>query len=67
MDLIGKQKSMRYLKPHFYDQFVCTAGDKEVTQALEEQGWLVMRFWGKEIKKNCAACADKVEEALKER
>lgn len=41
--------------------------DKEVTQALEEQGWLVMRFWGKEIQKNCAACADKVEEALKER
>ena len=41
--------------------------DKEVTQALEEQGWLVMRFWGKEIKKNCAACADKVVEALKER
>lgn len=41
--------------------------DKEVTQTLEEQGWLVMRFWGKEIKKNCAACADKVEEALKER
>ena len=41
--------------------------DKEVTQALEEQGWLVMRFWGKQIQKNCAACADKVEEALKER
>lgn len=41
--------------------------DKEVTQVLEEQGWLVIRFWGKEIAKNCAACADKVEEALKER
>ena len=41
--------------------------DKEVTQTLEEQGWLVMRFWGKEIKKNCATCADKIEEALKER
>lgn len=41
--------------------------DKEVTQTLEEQGWLVMRFWGKEIKKNCAACADKIEEAIKER
>lgn len=41
--------------------------DKEVTQVLEEQGWLVIRFWGKEITKNCAACADKVEEALKER
>ena len=26
--------------------------DKEVTQALEEQGWLVIRFRGKEIKKN---------------
>lgn len=43
------------------------ARDIEVTNALKEQGWLVLRFWGKEIKKNCASCADKVEEAYKER
>ena len=26
--------------------------DKEVTAELQRQGWTVLRFWGKEIKKN---------------
>lgn len=25
--------------------------DKEVTQKLQSEGWIVLRFWGKEIKK----------------
>ena len=41
--------------------------DIEVTQALKEQGWLVLRFWGNEIKKNCSACADQIERAFRER
>lgn len=41
--------------------------DIEVTQRLEEQGWLVLRFWGDEIKKNVCGCADIIEEAFKER
>ena len=41
--------------------------DIEVTHALEEQGWLVLRFWGNEIKKNCSACADQIERAFRER
>ena len=40
--------------------------DIEVTQALEKEGWLVLRFWGKEIKANCQACADKIEKAFRE-
>lgn len=28
--------------------------DKEVTEELQKQGWTVLRFWGKEIKKNAA-------------
>ena len=40
------------------------ARDQEVNERLKEQGWLVLRFWGKEIKKDPAACADKVLEAL---
>ncbi len=32
--------------------------DKEVTKALEEQGWKVVRFWGKDIKKNTDDCVD---------
>jgi DNA mismatch endonuclease, patch repair protein len=41
--------------------------DKEVNVSLEEQGWIVIRFWGKEIEKNLIACADEVEEAVRKR
>ena len=41
--------------------------DLEVTRSLEEDGWLVIRFWGNEIKKNLEECADIVERAWKER
>ena len=41
--------------------------DKKVNDALEANGWRVLRFWGKEIKKNVEACADLIVEALKER
>ena len=39
--------------------------DKEVTAELQKQGWTVLRFWGKEIKKNTGNCADIVEKALR--
>ncbi len=35
--------------------------DIEVTQALNDMGWSVLRFWGKEIKKDVAKCADIIE------
>lgn len=41
--------------------------DIEVTETLSKNGWLVIRFWGKEIKKNCSGCADIVEEAVRGR
>lgn len=41
--------------------------DIEVTQKLRSDGWVVLRFWGKEIKKNLSECADKVERIWKER
>lgn len=37
--------------------------DKEVNSILNEQGWVVIRFWGKEISKNVSVCADKIEKA----
>ena len=40
--------------------------DAEVTAKLESEGWTVLRFWGNEIKKNTAQCADVVEQAIKE-
>ena len=41
--------------------------DREVTVALEADGWVVLRFWGKEIKKNLEKCADIIEEVLRSR
>ncbi len=41
--------------------------DKEVTEKLKSDGWTVLRFWGKEIKTNVKVCADKVEQAVKEK
>lgn len=41
--------------------------DTEVNVRLQQEGWIVLRFWGKEIKKNLCACADKVEAVYKER
>ena len=41
--------------------------DKEVHEHLRSEGWIVLRFWGNEIKKNAQECADKIEMAIKER
>ena len=41
--------------------------DHEVTRLLEEQGWIVLRFWGKEIKNKTSACADKIEKVVLKR
>lgn len=41
--------------------------DIEVTNELKTQGWIVIRFWGKEIKKDVSGCADEIERIWKER
>lgn len=41
--------------------------DKEVTEKLEAEGWIVLRFWGKQIKIDAAGCADTIEKAVKQR
>lgn len=41
--------------------------DLEVNEYLEKDGWVVLRFWGKEIKKHPNACVDLIENAIKER
>lgn len=43
------------------------ARDAEVNKALQNDGWKVIRFWGKDIKKDPGRCADIVIEALEER
>ena len=39
--------------------------DIEVTGVLKSDGWIVLRFWGKEIKKDVCKCADIIETAVK--
>jgi DNA mismatch endonuclease (patch repair protein) len=41
--------------------------DKEVTNYLQQEGWIVIRFWGKQIKKDVSGCADIVQQALEKR
>lgn len=41
--------------------------DIEVNEKLKRQGWLVLRFWGKDIAKDPSRCAEIVEKAIKER
>ena len=41
--------------------------DKEVTEQLRSEGWIVLRFWGREIKKDVSGCADIIQAALEKR
>lgn len=38
--------------------------DIEVTSTLQQAGWTVLRFWGKDIKKNLDDCVSKIERAV---
>jgi len=40
--------------------------DNENEKQLENTGWIVLRFWGKDIKKNLMACVDEVKETIYE-
>lgn len=39
--------------------------DIDVTDELQSEGWIVLRFWGNEIKKNLSNCADTIEYTLR--
>ena len=41
--------------------------DIEVNAMLSEQGWVVFRFWGKEIEKDLGTCADRIEAEVRRR
>lgn len=40
--------------------------DYEVEQAIRAQGWVVLRFWGKDIKKDVQLCVKTVKETIQE-
>ena len=39
--------------------------DQEVNETLISSGWHVLRFWGREIKKNPQKCAQLIEKVIK--
>lgn len=39
--------------------------DKTVNDKLNEQGWIVLRFWGRDVIKNLDSCIFRIEEVLK--
>lgn len=39
--------------------------DIEVNNALKNDGWIVLRFWSKDILKDVAACADQIDVIIK--
>ncbi|GAB2971021.1 very short patch repair endonuclease [Mucilaginibacter puniceus] len=40
--------------------------DKEVNKVLAEKGWITLRFWGSDIKKDLLNCTIQVETAINE-
>lgn len=38
--------------------------DKEVNICLKSEGWIVLRFWQKEIEKNVESCVQKILQAM---
>lgn len=40
--------------------------DRRVDAELQKLGWTVLRFWGKEIKKNLEVCVESVFEAVRD-
>jgi DNA mismatch endonuclease Vsr len=41
--------------------------DRSVDEKLENLGWIVLRFWGKEIEKDLEECLEMIEKAIKKK
>ena len=41
--------------------------DQEVNEKLRSDGWIVLRFWGRQIKRDVVACADEIERIWRDR
>lgn len=39
--------------------------DKKVNKKLQEDGWIVLRFWGNEIKRNSDKCISIIKNSIK--
>ncbi len=38
--------------------------DEDINKRLKAMGWVVLRFWGGDIKKNAESCVKAIEEAV---
>ena len=43
------------------------ARDQEVSAALEQDGWTVIRFWERQIRKELDSCVDEVLSAIEKK
>ena len=67
-DWAQKKKEIKSNQEFWYQKIEGNiARDREVNRMLAEQGWLVLRFWGKEILKDTSGCADAVADAVERR
>lgn len=41
--------------------------DRKVNEKLKNNGWTVLRFWGREIKKDLDKCIQRIEKAVRKR
>ena len=39
--------------------------DMEVTKQLESEGWIVLRFWGKQIKNDLEGCINTIQNTIR--
>ena len=40
--------------------------DKVVNTKLNEEGWVVLRYWGKQIRKNLDGCVAEIENTFRQ-
>ena len=58
---------LRGSNPEFWEKKILRnmERDQEVNRQLEDLGWIVLRFWGKDIKKDPEKCIETIEETIK--
>ena len=58
---------LRGNNPEFWEKKILRniERDQEVNRQLEDLGWIVLRFWGKDIKKDPEKCIETIEETIK--
>jgi DNA (cytosine-5)-methyltransferase 1 len=64
-DWVNKKREIKSRQEFWYPKIERNiARDIEVTSALRKSGWIVLRFWEKEITQNMEKCVQKIEWAV---